>query len=115
MDLASRIRAARRHANLTQQALADGVGVTRGAVSNWESPYPKWPTSENILKIALITGVTFEWLATGKGKMHQDASRHAIETANAVEVRLLEAFRRFPAAAKFRILRVIEMSDPDIA
>lgn len=112
MDLAMRIRTARRHANLCQQALADGVGVSRGAVSNWESPSPKWPTSENIVKIALVTGVTFEWLATGKGKM--EASHHAIETANAVEIRLLQAFRRFPAAAKFRILRTIEMSDPDI-
>ena len=67
MDMATRIRVARRSAGLTQSELAERIGVTRGAVANWEiSTRPK-PSLGNLVVVATATGVSFEWVATGRG------------------------------------------------
>jgi len=65
----SRVRQARRNADLSQQQLATKVGVHRSAVAQWEQPHGCHPTVENLARIAAITGVQFEWLATGRGRM----------------------------------------------
>jgi len=50
--------------------------VSSTAVVNWELPEghrgAKKPTMTNLLAIAEITGVSFEWLATGRGEMAAD-------------------------------------------
>jgi transcriptional regulator with XRE-family HTH domain len=68
-DTNNRIRQARRHARLSQQALATRVGVHRSAVAQWEQPGGPHPTMEHTALIALSTAVSFEWLATGRGRM----------------------------------------------
>ena len=69
-DLTLRIRQARRKATLSQLGLANKVGVNRSAVAQWERPGGCRPTTENLSKIALATSIQFEWLATGRGRMH---------------------------------------------
>jgi transcriptional regulator with XRE-family HTH domain len=66
---ANRIRQARRHASLSQQQLATLVGVHRSAVAQWEQPGGSHPTVENLARVAAVTSVQFEWLATGRGRM----------------------------------------------
>jgi len=66
---ANRVRQARRHANLSQQQLATLVGVHRSAVAQWEQPGGSHPTVENMARLAAVTSVQFEWLATGRGRM----------------------------------------------
>lgn len=69
MDLETRVRVARQRAGMTQSQLAERIGVTRGAVANWEiSKRPK-PSVSNLIEIAVATRVSFEWLATGRGDM----------------------------------------------
>jgi len=65
----NRIRQARRHANLSQQQLATLVGVHRSAVAQWEQPGGSHPTVENLARVAAVASVSFEWLATGRGRM----------------------------------------------
>lgn len=68
-DMATRIRMARLRAGITQNELADRIGVTRSAVANWEiSTRPK-PNVTNLAAIASATGVSLEWLATGRGSI----------------------------------------------
>ncbi|MFX8735760.1 helix-turn-helix transcriptional regulator, partial [Acinetobacter baumannii] len=67
MSPQQRIRLARRHAGLSQAALAAAVGVQRSAVSHWETAQGKSPSTEHMRQVALVTGVQFEWLATGRG------------------------------------------------
>lgn len=63
-----RIIAVRRKLQLTQQAFADMLGgVSRGAVGNWERD--QGIKEENLELISQKTGVSFEWLATGRGSM----------------------------------------------
>jgi DNA-binding XRE family transcriptional regulator len=66
---ANRIRQARRHAGKTQGGLAAAVGVHRSAVAQWEKPGGPHPTVENLARISISTGTSFEWLATGRGRM----------------------------------------------
>ena len=64
-ELWQRLRQARRVADMTQQDLADKVGVSRGAVALWEAAEPEHrtkPTTEHVVKIAAVTRAPLEWL-----------------------------------------------------
>lgn len=65
--LSLRIRKARAMAALSQLELARRVGVQRSAVIQWEHPAGTLPSVEHMIRIALETDVSFEWIATGRG------------------------------------------------
>ena len=69
MTQQERIRLARRALGMSQTQLAQAVGVQRSAVSHWEAPLGKNPSVSHMREIALVTGIQFEWLATGRGEM----------------------------------------------
>ena len=54
--LGERIRDARRAAGLSQEKLAERVGVTRQAVTKWENGQSA-PSTENLLRLAEVLGV----------------------------------------------------------
>lgn len=66
-----RIAQARNRAGLTQTALSKSAGVTRSAVSQWESDTTE-PTPQNLRTIAVETKIRYDWLATGRGQMFDD-------------------------------------------
>lgn len=66
--LGDRIAAARKHAGLSQTELGKAFGLTRSAVSQWESENTE-PTSANLRAIAMRCGVDYDWLATRRGTM----------------------------------------------
>jgi transcriptional regulator with XRE-family HTH domain len=68
-DFHVRLRKARRHAGLTQGAVAAAAGVSRNAVTHWEHPEGTRPTLSHLSFVAQATGVAFEWLCTGRGRM----------------------------------------------
>ena len=112
-----RIRLARRHAGLSQAALGAAVGVQRSAVGHWEAAQGKYPSVAHLREVAMVTGVQFEWLATGRGKMslsrrhgagfggrgRRDAGRRPAGTAPAGRVP-----RRAHAARKAPLVEVVE-------
>ncbi len=112
----SRIRLARRHAGLSQQQLADMVGVQRSAVSHWESSQAKNPSVEHLRQFAMVTQVQFEWLVTGRGAMalSNDVRLDSVPTAEAllvdepIELRLLHAFRDVSAQSRVSLVDIIE-------
>lgn len=57
VNLGKRIAALRHHRQLTQQALAAQLGVTRQAVHYWESGH-RGPNLERIDRVAHALGVT---------------------------------------------------------
>jgi transcriptional regulator with XRE-family HTH domain len=57
----------------TQQEFAAALGVTRGAVGNWE--LDKGVKRENLLLIAQVTGTSLNWLMTGEGRADVGADR----------------------------------------
>ena len=68
-DFHVRLRKARRQAGLTQGDIAAAAGVSRNAVTHWEHPDGTVPTLAHLGSVAQVTGVAFEWLCTGRGRM----------------------------------------------
>lgn len=67
MKLSDRVKAARKHAGLTQSELAERVGIAQTAISQLESG--KTLRSSYLLQIAEACGVSPMWLASGLGGM----------------------------------------------
>ena len=61
MKLADKIVYLRKRQGMTQEALAEGLCVSRQAVSRWESG-SVMPDAENILQISKLFGVTTDYL-----------------------------------------------------
>jgi transcriptional regulator with XRE-family HTH domain len=106
----SRIRLARRHAGLSQLQLANVIGVQRSAVSHWESTQAKNPSVEHLRQLAVVTGVQFEWLATGRGGMalSNEVRMDSVPTAEALELRLLHAFRDVSPQSRVSLVDIVE-------
>jgi|SRR6478736_225131 len=72
-SLSNRIRQARRLSGITRSELARRVGVKPSAAVQWEQDGGTAPTVRNLIKIAMFTNVSFEWLATGRGSPRSSA------------------------------------------
>ena len=66
-SIGDRIRGARRGARISQGALARHLGVTAGAVAQWERAGGTKPRIERLQVVAKVTKVSFDWPATGNG------------------------------------------------
>ncbi len=116
MDAADRIRVARRRAKLSQASLAKAVGVQRSAATQWESSSGKRPTVNHLARIAEVTGVQFEWLATGRGQPTCGVPDPSDDVAavdghlvyEPLEVRLLLALRRLPLKLRVMVTEIAE-------
>lgn len=64
LTLSIRLRLAREAAGLSQEELADAVGISRRSISNYEVGLTQ-PNRPNMLSLALVTGVSLEWLMAG--------------------------------------------------
>ena len=117
MRLCTRIRVARQRANLSQADLADSLGVSRTAVANWESHKVRsCPSGERISEIAILTGVSWEWLATGRGSAA--VSPEMVPTVDAdfvedpIERTLLAGFRAGNEPIRRALLTIAEAQLP---
>lgn len=115
MRIQDRIRRARRHAGLTQAALAELINVRRSAVSNWESANDVVPSMQNLVSLATVCGVSLEWLGTGRGDFSTQSDDLAnVPTADAelVDVEeeraLLGAYRELPQRRQRLVLDLVD-------
>ena len=114
MRFSMRVRKARLRAGYTQTELAARLGVSRSSVTNWESVDRGQPATQRLQRIALVTGVSFEWLATGRGRMLPAQDLDDIPAADmewvddVLELRLLRAFRSAPPRMHLQIVTQAE-------
>lgn len=111
--LAHRIRKARLTKGLSQLALAEQLGVTRGAVANWESSAGTHPATDRLLRIAQVTGVSVEWLASGRRTISSTPAAATPPSADAVsgsaqELQLLRLFRTLPLRHHAQAIALLE-------
>lgn len=114
-QLALRIKEARKASRLSQAALAAQLGLDRSAVAQWERNTPASPTVANLRRIALATGVSFEWLVTGRGARFVGGTGEEPPgivmdyiAQSETEERLLVAFRSIPAMDQIPVLAMVE-------
>ena len=69
MNLASRIRRARQHLDVSQAEIARRLGVDRSCVGHWEGVNKTNPGHDRLAELAKLCVVSYEWLATGRGHM----------------------------------------------
>ena len=67
MSMGARLAQARRGQNLTQEQLAEQLGVTRQAVSRWESD-TAYPETDKIVRMAALFGVSCDYLLGVSGE-----------------------------------------------
>lgn len=110
--LPSRIRESRRAKNISRAELARRIGVKPSAAAQWEYPRGTRPTVQNLLKIALVTDVSFEWLATGRGvAIHRGGEMSAFRqedfAKDVFEEQLLHLGRELPFAMQEPLLALL--------
>lgn len=99
--------------SLSQEILAAKLGVTRGAVSNWERADGSVPAKDRLEKIATTTEVSYEWLATGRGHMKHTQTYDNIPAIDADwiedpdERHLLAGYRAAPERVRQQILGIV--------
>jgi transcriptional regulator with XRE-family HTH domain len=114
--MCDRIRRARLTAGLSQTQLALHCGVRRSAVTQWERDGGTVPSVQHLSKIAIVTQVHFEWLATGRGPGRPDSGELAppentvVEsTRSPQESAILSLLRRLPPRKRQVAHAIIEM------
>lgn len=75
MPLNERIKACRQSAGMSQEKVAELVGVSRQAVTKWESGQSA-PTTENLFKLAHIFGTTVDLLLGSDKVINPSAAEH---------------------------------------
>lgn len=111
--MALRVRRARTLAGLSQGELASKVGVHRSAVTQWEREGGTCPSVEHLSAISVVTQVSFEWLATGRGEAGNCPAMAVPALAmdyavDETEARLLELMRRLPQRKRTVVCTLIE-------
>lgn len=120
LELAGRIRVARRDARLTQSMLAERVGVSPSAAAQWENTNGTAPATARLQAIAAVTGVRFEWLATGSGERKQrrpnpdsiPALKLDVYAQDGAEEMLLDRFRQLSPRAKQMLVDLLDEVRP---
>ena len=115
MSMSDRIRSARTAAGLSQTQLAHETGVKRSAVAQWERRGGTHPSVSHLSRLAVVTHVRFEWLATGRGCGKPDGEE--LETTqpaadyvrNDLEGNILSLVRRLPPRKRQVAHDIIEM------
>lgn len=85
--IGDRLRKLREARQLTQDQVAEKIGVRQGSYTQLETGKTKTPRSSNLAKYARLYGVDPEWLMTGKG------SQHPISTLSDDESDLVVVYR----------------------
>lgn len=115
VPMSCRIRRARATSGLTQSALARRVGVQRSAVTQWERTGGTSPSVGHLERIACETGVTFEWLATGRGLARPGEGEFDLAVIaddyarDELESRMLFAMRGLTARRRATAVKVVEL------
>lgn len=78
MNIADRIQSLRKSKGISQEQLADAVGVSRQAVSKWESEQ-SIPDLEKVIIMSNYFGVTTDYILKGIEPIELDETKKGIE------------------------------------
>lgn len=106
-----RIKKARQALGWSQGELARRMYVSQPSVADWESGR-KAPHTKNLVRLAVLLGVSLEWLTTGRGKMQADEHTQREPSADRwirpEERRLLEMYAHLKPKQRTALLGFLE-------
>ena len=79
-NLEERIKYIIKDRGLSQQKLADGIGISASAVNQWCNGSVHSINIENAFAIAKLTGFSAEWIGTGKGPVRIQAHDSSLDS-----------------------------------
>lgn len=109
MTFGSRLRARRAEAHLTQDQLGEALGVSKAAVSRWESD-KDYPSFGVLPKLSRALGVSLDYLVDGAapGRVAEDRAAYRVDSAqSADEAALLVRFRSMGHRRQRALLELI--------
>lgn len=109
MTIEDRIRERRTALGISQEYLAEQLGVSRQAVSKWESGKSS-PDTRNLIALAGLFGVSVQWLAVGEQPVTDSACALADIKCRRKKVAIILAVLLLSAAA---VLLVIHLAPVD--
>lgn len=74
MSLGERIKSYRKMNQLSQESVGELVGVSRQAVTRWETNYSA-PSTDNLIKLATIFNITLEELISDNSEVVNDSPK----------------------------------------
>ncbi len=107
----ARLARLRRAQNITQESLAEQLGVSRQAVSKWESDLA-YPETDKLLRLSRLYGCTVDYLLTGEGG-EQAATKEPPPNADFSEAspnlgeRVVEAWRKRPHYFEYKSRKTV--------
>lgn len=100
MTTGEKIAKCRREQGLTQTELAELMGVTRQAVSRWESD-AAFPETDKLIKLSKVFGCSTDWLLNYNEENFNSAGDDVEEDENVLNIRL--TLPQFEYVSKTRI------------
>ena len=98
--LSQRIKHARQSKNLSQKQLANHIGVSAPAISQYESNsyFHSEPSIKKLISISEALDVSFEWLATGRGSknIQHFLKNETLPQRSSLQKELLSLFEKLP-------------------
>lgn len=95
----TRLARLRRSLNITQEELAERLGISRQAVSKWESDLA-YPETDKLLLLSRLYGCTVDYLLTGEEPVVEQSAPQS--TTPDVWARLGEAWSRRPRYFEYK-------------
>lgn len=92
MTHGERIKECRQNSGMSQEKVAELVGVSRQAVTKWETNQSA-PNTENLFKLADIFGTTVDFLLSDNKEQEQTSAEHIYQYFKAEEEKKKEALR----------------------
>ena len=83
MEIGTKLKKARNNANLTQEDIAEKIGVSRQTVSNWENN-KSYPDIISVIRLSDIYGISLDTLLKEDENMikHLDESTNIVKSKN---------------------------------
>lgn len=98
MNLKDRLKAARKHAKVSQSQAARAAGIDQATISNLERG--RHHSSTRLLQIADALGVNYRWLSEGKGDMLEANDSRTRHDVNVAPVEQPERSYRYPVVSE---------------